>query len=231
MDFNLFVQNIDRFTDYPFTPPEILKLSEDMISVGFEIKDCHDFFTDRIQISLKDTKEYCNYLFDNLKDKTNIELLKKCFEKYKFENLDLSNNSISNVCEYLSRNKYIPAIIFHLNNITLKGYFDELLNYLETSENEMYPDHQINIIKDNEKFKNKCDEINKRLEKINREEKKQEYLEDHPYPDPPLPIGSPHPDFRLSINGICTDFAEVNRNRNNMIKYFSENEWIVKFQS
>lgn len=220
MDFDLFVQNIDRFTDYPFTPHEILKLSEDMISVGFEIKDCHDFFIDRIQISLKDTKEYCNYLFDNLKDKTNIELLKKCFEKYKFENLDLSNSSISNVCEYLSKNKYIPAIIFHLNNITLKGYFDELLNYLETSENEMYPNHQINIIKDNDKFKNKCDEIDKRLEKINREEKKQEYLEDHPYPDPPLPIGSPHPDFRLSINGICTDFAEVNRHRDEMIKYF-----------
>lgn len=220
MDFDLFIQNIDRFTDYPFTPQEVLKLSEDMISVGFEIKNCHDFFTDQIQISLKDTKLYCNYLFDNLKNKSNIELLKKCFEKYKFENLNLSNNSISNVCEYLSKNKYIPAIIFHLNNITLKGYFDELLNYLETKENEMFPNHQINIIKENDKFKEKCDNIDKRLSKINREEKKQEYLEDHPYPDPPSPIGSPHPDFRFTIHGIGTDFAEVNRKRNIMIKYF-----------
>ena len=220
MDFDLFIKNIDRFIDYPFTPHEVLKLSEDMISVGFNIKNCHDFFSGKCQLTLKDTKEYCNYLFDNLKDKNNVELLKKCFEKYKFENLDLSHSSISNVCEYLSNNKYIPAIIFHLNNITLKGYFDELLNYLETKENEMYPKHQANIIDENKKYKNKCEEIEKRLERIKKEENKQEYLDDNPYPDPPAPIGSPHPDFRFTINGSGTDFSEVNRERNKMIKYF-----------
>lgn len=220
MTFELFVKNIDKFTDYPFTPHEVLKLSEDMILVGFKIKDCHEFFAGMIQISLKDTKNYCNYLFQNLKNPDNIDLLKECFKKYKFDDLELNEVLISNVCKYLSDQKYVPAVVFHLNNITLKGYFDDLLKYLEIKENKTYPDHQKEITKANEKYKAKCEEIDKRLEKINREEKKQEYLDDNPYPDPPLPIGSPHHEFRFKINNVCTDFTEVNRVRNEIIKYF-----------
>jgi hypothetical protein len=222
MDYDLFMQNIDKFTDYPFTPHEVLKLSEDMLSTGFKIMNCNEFFEGLIQISLKDTKNYCNYLFENLKNPENNKLLKLCFNKYKFDDLDLTKCKISNLCNYLSKNKFVPAIIFHLNNITLKKYFDELLQYMENAEYDKYPDHQENIVNKYEKFKNKCDEIDKRLDKINRDEKKREYLEDNPYPDPPTPIGSPHDEFKFTMNGVGTNFNEVNEIRNSLVKYFKK---------
>lgn len=219
MSYDLFVNNIEKFIDYPFTPHEVLKLMNDMIEIGFEIKNVSDYFGDIIKIGLKETKIYCNYLFDNLKDKNNLSLVKQCFDRYEFKSITNDIYPIYDVCKVLSV-KNTPAIIFHLNNISLKKYFDELLEKIEEAENLAHPNYQDLLFKKNEKYEKVMENYEKELNKIKNENKRIDYMRDNPYPEAPLPVGSPHEDFIFKVNGCGTDFYEINKLRNNMKKYF-----------
>jgi hypothetical protein len=215
---------VNGLLDYPFTPKDLVILSDKMVEKGFEVDKPEKYFDSDDRISLKRCQEYSKYLMKIIQTSDNIKITSLVNDlKEEFENMNLNSEGDINIYELtnsISDNKYTPSIFFNLNNLKLKNYFDTLLNTFKMNEEKKYPRHQQSLQKEMEKYNSLMEKRKKELEKINNPDKQANWMRDNPEPEVPSSVGSPHPDFTLKVKGEKVQVSDINENKDKICSEF-----------
>ena len=217
--------------DYPFTPKNCLYMADKMYEYGFKFDTPTQYFDTNKRIELKETKQYANYLIDVLKKQNKTDIQK--FITNIQENTNLNSTQIGNtkeinenkdniydLCIYLTQHELTPTILFHLDTIQLKKYFDQLQQIFIQKEKETYPNYQTIQQKKMDKYLETMKEREKTLSKITNENKKLEWERDHPEPNCPDSVGSPHPDFVLKTKTENISIQDIKEVKDKLYKEF-----------
>lgn len=207
--------------DYPFTPKDCVILSDKMKKYNFNIIMPEEYFKDS-RITLKQCKEYSQYLLTNMQN-SNQEQLNPLLQEFENEMSELEIEEtidIYGISKYVSNNELTPAIFFNLDSIKIKYYFDKLLQIFQEKENETYPRHQQNLQKSQEKYNKIMEYRKKELDKITNEEKKIIWNRDNPEPMTPDYLGTPHKDFCLSNNEEKVSINDIKENKDKICQEF-----------
>lgn len=220
--------------EYPFTPKNCIYMMDKMLEYGFEFKTYQEYFDKNERITLNQTKLYSQYLIDILKNQNKDDIIKfistiqneiqdKNIKEIKeTNNNNNNNNNIYQLATYLSEHQITPSIIFHLDTIQLKQYFDELQQNFIEKEKEKYPDYQIKQQKKMDKYLTTMKEREKTLSTITNENKKLEWERDHPEPICPDAVGTPHPEFCLKTQGEPISINDIKEIKDKLYQEFMD---------
>lgn len=211
--------------DYPFTPKNCLYMSDKMSDYGFKFDTPNQYFSNNKRIELKETKNYANYLIDILKNQNKEDIhafISSIQENNKFDNnqLEDKDDNIYDLCVYLTQKELSPSIIFHLDTIQLKNYFDELQQTFILKEKEKYPNYQTTQQQKMNDYLESVKEREKSLSKITNENKKIEWKRDHPEENCPDSVGSPHPEFLFKTKTETISIQDIKEVKDKLYKEF-----------
>jgi hypothetical protein len=207
--------------DYPFTPKDCVILSDKMKKHNFEIINPEDYFQNG-RITLKQCKKYSQYLLNEMQ-KSNPEKLIPLIDEFQKEMKDMDSEEkidIYDLSNYVSNNDLTPSIFFNLDSLQTKSYFDQLLNEFQEKEKEAHPRYQQNLQKALDKYNKSMESRKRDLDRITNEEKKLQWERDNPEPSPPESIGTPHPDFCLTIKRDKVNLSDIKENKEKICQEF-----------